>query len=418
MSIQDMVREKCEAARRAARVLAIASTTQKNAALQKAIELMHQRRDAIKQANAKDVAAGEPAGLSKAMLGRLLLDDKRIDDMIEGLSTVIALPDPVGEVRAAWRLPNGLQINQVTVPIGVIGIVYESRPNVTVDAGELCLKSGNAVLLRGGSEAIHSNGCLAELLQDACEAVGLPRSCVEFISTTDRAAVAAMLQMDEYLDLIIPRGGEELVRRVARESSIPTLKHARGLTHTFVDADADVDMAARIVYNAKVQRPGVCNALETLLVHQDIAPHALPPIFAKLREAGVELRGCERTRAIDDAVIEATDEDWDTEYLDLILAVKVVADLDEALEHIARYSSGLADAIVTNDYANAQRFLDEVDSATVYVNASTRFTDGGQFGLGAEMGISTDRLHARGPVALRELVSTKYAIRGDGQVRE
>jgi glutamate-5-semialdehyde dehydrogenase len=418
MSIEDTVREQCEAAKGAARVLATTSTTQRNAALQKAIGLMEERRGALKEANARDMKAGQEAGLSTAMLGRLRTDDKRIGGMIQGLSTVMGLPDPVGEVRRAWQLPNGLQINQVTVPIGVIGIVYESRPNVTIDAAALCLKAGNAAVLRGGSEAIHSNGCLAGMLQDACEQAGLPRSCIEFIATTDRAAVTALLQMDRYIDLIVPRGGEELVRRVSRESCIPSLKHARGLTHTFVDADADVEMAVRIVHNAKVSNPGVCNTLETLLVHRDIAPRALPPILARLREAGVEVHGCGRTKAIDSSVIDATDEDWDTEYLDLILSVKIVDSLDEALEHIARHGSGLADAIVTNDYANAQRFLEAVDSATVYVNASTRFTDGGQFGFGAEIGISTDKLHARGPVGLRELVSTKYVVRGEGQVRE
>ncbi len=418
MDIQTSVDAKARAARDASRTLAVASTTEKDNALAEMARRLRGSVDEIRTANEGDMRAGDAKGLSPAMLDRLLLTEERIEDMAAALQAVIDLPDPVGRIRRAWRRPNGIRISNVTVPIGAIGVIYESRPNVTVEATSLCLKAGNTVLLRGGSEAIHSNSALALLLAESCAAVGLPGDGVQFIEVTDRAAVMAMLKMDEYLDLIVPRGGEGLIRTVAENTTIPTLKHDRGLVHIYVDASADVDMATSIVHNAKVQRPGVCNAVETLLVHADAAPAAVPAIFADLRAAGVELRGCPRTREIDPDAAEASDEDWDEEYLDLILAVKIVDDMADAIAHIRRHSSGLAEAIVTESYSNAQQFLDIVDSATVYVNASTRFTDGGQFGLGAEIGISTSKLHARGPMALEELTSTKYVIRGSGQVRE
>jgi len=413
-----MVEAKARAVWEASRRLAQASTTAKNAVLLRAGRMLEERKAEIKEANARDLEQGQRDGLSKAMMDRLLLDDKRIRGMAQGLEEVAALRDPIGSGRAMWRLPNGLEITKVVVPIGAIGIIYESRPNVTIDAAGLCVKAGNAALLRGGSEAISSNLVLAEVFADACEAEGLPRSSVDIIPVTDRAAVMAMLKMDRYLSLIVPRGGAGLIRTVVENSTIPTLKHDRGLCHIYVDEGADVGMAVNIVHNAKVQRPGVCNAVETLLVHEAIATVALPAIVKDLQKAGVEIRGCPKTREIAPGIAAATEEDWDTEYLDLILSVKVVANMEEALEHIARYSTGVAEAIVTQDYARAERFLAEVDSATVYVNASTRFTDGGQFGLGAEIGISTDKLHARGPMSVEELTSTKYVIRGCGQVRE
>lgn len=418
MDIERSVRAKAKAAKDASRHLALAGTAARNGALAQMADALSRNIEQIREANRRDMEAGEAKGLPKAMLDRLLLTDARIEDMVASLHAVIDLPDPLGRVRSAWQRPNGIQISKVTVPIGAIGVIYESRPNVTVEAGSLCVKAGNAVLLRGGSEAIHSNSALAQLLAESCGAAGLPADCVQFIGVTDRAAVMAMLKMAEYLDLIVPRGGAGLIRTVAENTTIPTLKHDRGLVHIYVDASADVEMATRIVHNAKVQRPGVCNAVETLLVHKDAAPTTVPAIFAALHADSVEIRGCRRTREIAPDVKPATDEDWDEEYLDLILAVKIVDDMEEAIEHIRRYSSGLAEAIVTDHYSNAQRFLDVIDSATVYVNASTRFTDGGQFGLGAEIGISTSKLHARGPMALEELTSTKYIIRGSGQVRE
>jgi glutamate-5-semialdehyde dehydrogenase len=324
----------------------------------------------------------------------------------------------VGEVVETWRRPTGLEISRVRVPLGVIGFIYESRPNVTADAVGLCLKSGNAVILRGGSEAIESNAMIAALLAKAAEKAGAPHDAIQFIDTTDRAAVAAMLQLSELLDLVIPRGGEEFVRWVAETSRVPVLKHDRGLVHVFVDADADLEMARAIVVNAKAQRPSVCNALETLLVHRDIAARFLPGAAERLAEAGVELRGCSRTQALVPAALPATDKDWDEEYLDLVLAVRVVDGLDDAIAHIRRHGSGLAEAIVTNTLAHARRFTREVDAAAVLVNASTRLVDGGQFGMGAEMGISTSRVHARGPVGVRELTTIKHVVQGDGHLRD
>jgi glutamate-5-semialdehyde dehydrogenase len=311
-----------------------------------------------------------------------------------------------------------LEIGKVRVPLGVIGIIYESRPNVTADTAGLCLKSGNAVILRGGSEAIHSNICIANILAESAQKAGVPEYVIQLIKTTDRQAIYEMLKLDKYIDVIIPRGGEELIRTVTENSTIPVIKHDKGLCHVYVDNEANLKMAEEIAYNAKVQRPGVCNAMETLLVHQEIAPKFLPPLIQRYRQAGVEIRGCEQTRAMVPEVKPATEADWDTEYLDLILSIKVVTGIDEALEHIAQHGSMLSEAIVTENYTKARRFLQEVDAASVYVNASTRFTDGNEFGLGAEIGISTQKLHARGPVGLEELTSTKYIIYGSGQLRE
>jgi glutamate-5-semialdehyde dehydrogenase len=338
--------------------------------------------------------------------------------MAAGLHQIAALPDPVGVVVDSWRRPNGIEIAQVRVPLGVIGFIYESRPNVTADAVGLCVKSGNAVLLRGGSEAIESNAMIVAVLSKALEKAGVPPEAIQFIDTTDRAAVATLLGLSDLVDLVIPRGGEEFVRWVTEHARVPVLKHDRGLVHVFVDADADPDMATAIVMNAKVQRPSVCNAVETLLVHRDVAPRFLPAAAARLQAAGVELRGCPRTMALVPGIRAAAERDWDEEYLDLILAVRIVDDVDEAIAHVRRHGSGLAEAIVTNTLAHARRFTREIDAAVVLVNASTRFVDGGQFGMGAEMGISTSRVHARGPVGVRELTTTKYVVYGDGQVRE
>ncbi|MBW1918543.1 MAG: glutamate-5-semialdehyde dehydrogenase, partial [Deltaproteobacteria bacterium] len=328
------------------------------------------------------------------------------------------LPDPVGAVTSMWRRPNGLLVGRQRIPLGVIGFIYESRPNVTVDAAALCLKSGNAIILKGGKEAIRSNLILARIMAQALEEVGVPAAAVQVVPTTEREAVTELLKLDELVDLIIPRGGEGLIRFVAENSRIPVLKHYKGVCHIFVDADADLDMAEEICFNAKVQRPGVCNAMETMLVHEEIASRFLPRMFGRFRQANVELRGCSRTREIDPQVRPATAADWPEEYLDLILAVRVVPDLDAALDHIARYSSNHTEAIVTKDYDNAQRFLNEVDSSVVLVNASTRFNDGGELGLGAEIGISTSKLHAFGPMSLEELTTTKFIVYGSGQIRQ
>jgi len=370
----------------------------------------------IKQANALDMEAGQQAGLSAAMLDRLMLDDERIEKIAQALEEIAELPDPVGKVLSGWTIPNGLDIEKVAVPIGVIGIIYESRPNVTADAAGLCMKSGNAALLRGGSEAINSNLAIANALQDACQSIGLPRGCVSMIDITDHEAVQCMCRLPEYVDLIIPRGGEGLIRAVSESSQVPVLKHYKGMTQIYVDDEADVELAVKIVHNAKVQRPGVCNAVENLYVHA-AATDALRAVIADLQQSGVEVRGCPRTVAAAEGVVPATDEDFDTEYLDLIVSVMVVDSLDEALEHIAQHTSGLAEAIITENRDTAERFLREVDSAAVYHNASTRLTDGGVFGLGAEIGVSTDKLHARGPVGAQELTIYKYVCRGNGQIR-
>jgi glutamate-5-semialdehyde dehydrogenase len=418
MDVRALVTAKARAAREAATALALCSTKTKNDALMQMARALEEKTSALLDANQGDLERARGGGHTRAFLDRLRLTEPRIEEMARQLREIAALPDPVGDVVDAWKRPNGIDIARVRVPLGVIGFIYESRPNVTSDAAGLCLKAGNAVLLRGGSESIDSNTMIAALLAKAVEKAGGPAEAIQFIDTPDRAAVGVMLELDSYLDLVIPRGGEEFVRWVAEHSRVPVLKHDKGLVHVYVDAAADPDMATAIVVNAKAQRPSVCNALETLLVHQAAAPRMLPAIAARLGEAGVQVRGCPRTCALVPAATPATEQDWDAEYLDLVLAVKVVDDLGAAIAHIRRHGTGLAEAIVTNDLAAARRFTREVDAAAVLVNASTRLVDGNQFGLGAEMGISTSRVHARGPVGVRELTTTKFVVHGDGQVRE
>ncbi len=404
-------------ARAASNALRSMSPAIKNAALNAIAAALRTHKDPIQEANRQDLALGRKNGLTSAMLDRLELTDARIDAMAEGLEQVAALQDPVGDVVHQIVHANGMRIAQVRQPLGVVGIIYESRPNVTADAAGLCLKSGNACILRGGSEAFHSNVAIANVFVDAAVLAGIPEYAVQMIATTDRAAVGEMLKLDRYIDVIVPRGGKGLIARIYDESRIPVIAHLDGVCHTYVHRDANPEMAASICVNAKLQRPGVCNAMETMLVHADIASSFLPVVANALREGDCELRGCERTQAIIDCA-PATDDDWTAEYLDKILAIKVVDSLKEAIAHINEYGSHHSDCIVTESYAAAERFLDEVDSATVYVNASTRFTDGYQFGLGAEIGISTNKLHCRGPMALEGLTSLKYVIRGSGQILE
>ncbi|HAM53981.1 MAG: glutamate-5-semialdehyde dehydrogenase [Elusimicrobia bacterium GWA2_69_24] len=418
MDIAAEVQAKARAAKEASRVLALAPTRTKNEVLSQMARGLEEKAATILEANRADLARARSKGLTRAFVDRLTLTDGRIEEMATGVRQVAALPDPVGEVVETWHRPNGLEISRVRVPLGVIGFIYESRPNVTADAAALCLKSGNAVVLRGGSEAIESNTMIAQLLAKSVEKAGLPADVIQYVDTPDRAAVMALLTLDRDLDLIIPRGGEELVRLVTERATVPVLKHDKGLCHVFVDEGADLGMAVAIAVNAKAHRVSVCNAMETLLVHAAIAPRYLPVVAARLGEAGVEIRGDERTRAFVPAARVAEESDWDTEYLDSIVAVKVVDSLDEAMAHIRRHGSGLAEAIVTSDLRRARRFTHEVDAAAVLVNASTRLVDGSQFGMGAEMGISTSRLHARGPVGVRELTTTKFVVLGDGQIRE
>lgn len=403
-------------AKEAARVLATAGAL-KEAALLHAAHALWSRREEILAANAQDLEAGKAAGLSQALLDRLALTEGRIQDMKTAVEEVAKAADPVGRILSGETRPNGLRIEKVTVPLGVIGIIYEARPNVTSDAAALCLKAGNVVILRGGKEAIHSNKAVAGVLRDALEEAGLPADCVQLVEDTSRQSAQELMGLTQYLDVLIPRGGAGLIRSVKENARVPVIETGVGNCHVYVDASADLDMAAEIIYNAKCSRPSVCNAIETILVHQDVAKAALPKIKARLDEKQVELRGCDRARGILPGITLAVEEDWATEYLDYILAVKVVDSLEDALGHIARYSTGHSECIVTQDYTAAQRFLNEVDAAAVYVNASTRFTDGGQFGLGAEIGISTQKLHARGPMGLEQLVSYKFLIRGSGQVR-
>ncbi|HIE10105.1 MAG TPA: glutamate-5-semialdehyde dehydrogenase [Kiritimatiellae bacterium] len=402
----------------ASRKLATLSARRKNAILQAMADELEDRRDRILEANRRDMEAGRAAGLSGAMLDRLELTGSRMESMIRGIRNVTALKDPVGIKISRWIRPNGLEIVKVRVPIGVIAIVYESRPNVTVDAAVLCIKAGNAVILRGGSEAIHSNLALADALQAGGTREGLPEYAVQIVRNTDREAVRELCRLNEYLDLIIPRGGEGLIRFITETSRVPVIKHYKGVCHVYVDESADLEMAIRICENAKCQRPGVCNAMETLLVHERIAERFLPRMAQVFRRHDVELRGDEKSRAIVRDIQAACEDDWYAEYLDLILAVRVVPDLESAVEHINHYGSHHSDAIVTGSEKAARRFTNEVDSATVYINASTRFTDGGEFGMGAEIGISTDKLHARGPMGLEELTTYKYVIYGNGQIRE
>jgi len=404
-------------AKEASCLLARFSTDTKNAALREMADGLERARDLLIEENGKDLAAGEKAGLSLPMMDRLRLTPALIRGMADGLREVTHLPDPVGEVVKMWRRPNGLMVGRMRIPIGVIGIIYESRPNVTADAAGLCLKSGNCVILRGGSEAAHSNHAIAQILQNALVETGIPADAIQVLPHPGREAMREMLQLEDSIDLVIPRGGEELIRFVTTHSKIPVIKHYKGICHIFVDEDADLEMAARICLNAKVQRPGVCNAMETLLVHEKVAERFLPRIAELLTEAGVELRGCDRTRRILSHVGEATEKDWSEEYLDLILSIRVVDGIEEAMSHIESYGSLHTEAIVTSDYSNAQRFLREVNSSCVLVNASTRFNDGFELGLGSEIGISTSKLHAFGPMGLEELTTTKFIVYGEGQIR-
>ncbi|MBN1475088.1 MAG: glutamate-5-semialdehyde dehydrogenase [Syntrophaceae bacterium] len=417
MDINNSIKQIAQKAQQASRQLSRVSAAVKNEALLKMADELLAKSNFLVKENAKDVAAAKKAGLTAAMIDRLTLKKETIDSMARGLREVAALPDPVGKVTSMWRRPNGLLVGRMRIPLGVIGIIYESRPNVTVDASALCLKAGNAVILRGGSEAINSNIAIASILREVLSKSPIPAEAIQVIPFTDREGVSALLQMDEYVDLIIPRGGEELIRAVVAQSKIPVIKHYKGVCHLFVDKDADLEMAADICLNAKAQRPGVCNALETMLVHKDIADKFLPLAAKKLRKAGVIIKGCEQTKKIIKRIETATEKDWYTEYLDLILAVKVVDDIDAAIAHIEKYGSLHTESIITKDYANAQRFLNEVNSSTVVVNASTRFSDGFELGLGAEIGISTTKLHAFGPMGLEELTTTKFIIYGNGQVR-
>ena len=417
-ALREQIRQVVLEAKQAARRLAQASTDQKNAALKAMADSLRAARQEIASANTADVETATRSQLPGPMVERLVLNEQRFEEMVASVEAVAGLPDPVGEVIRMWRRPNGLLVGKVRVPLGVVGIIYESRPNVTSDCAALCLKSGNAVVLRGGAEAFRSNCAIATVLRQAINLAGLPAAAVSCLPTPERAGVDLMLQMDDAIDVIIPRGGEALIRHVVETSKIPVIKHAKGVCHVYVDEAADLAMAQRIAFNAKCQRPATCNAMETLLVHQRVASPFLPSMVRQLQQGGVEIRGCERTRALVGGLTAATEADWSTEYLDLILSVKIVDSLDEAIEHISRYGSAHSDAIVTTHHARAMRFLREVDSACVYVNASTRFTDGFQFGLGAEIGISTDKLHARGPMGLEELTTYKYIVFGDGQLRE
>ncbi len=412
------VEMKARAAKEASRLLALAPTRTKNEALAQMARGLEERTAAILDANRHDLERARAAGHARAFVDRLTLTEGRVEEMATGLRHVASLPDPVGETVETNRRPSGLEIARVRVPLGVIGFIYESRPNVTADAAGLCLKSGNAVLLRGGSEALESNTLLAQILGKAVEKAGLPSEAIQAVETADRAGVMAMLTLDRYLDLIIPRGGEEFVRLVAERATVPVLKHDKGLCHLYVDEGADQDMAVAVAVNAKAQRVSVCNSLETLLVHAAIAPALLPRLAVRLAEAGVEVRGDERARALMPGARVAEPADWDAEYLDYILAVRVVEGFDEAVAHIRKHGSGLAESIVTCDVRRARRFTQEVDAAAVLVNAYTRLVDGSQFGMGAEMGISTSRVHARGPVGVRELTTTKFVVWGDGHIRE
>ncbi len=417
MAVYDMVRAKAAAAKKAAAMLAVTDTAVKNKALAAMAAALEEKQQAILAANAEDMRCAAAGGMKVSMLDRLKLTEERIAAMAAGLRQLAALPDPVGRVLGGSRLPNGLTLTKVRVPLGVIGIIYEARPNVTADAAGLCLKAGNAVLLKGGSEAMQSNMAIAGILAEAAEAAGIPAGAIQFIGTSDRQAVTDLIRMNGLVDVVIPRGGAGLIRAVVENASVPVIETGAGVCHTYVDASADVPMAVEIAFNAKVQRPSVCNAMETLLVHKDVAGKFMPSMLERYLAAGVQIRGDARTQAYGDRVLAATEADWAQEYGDLTLAVKVVDSMQEAMEHIARYGTGHSECIVTNDYKNAETFQKSVDAAVVYVNASTRFTDGFEFGLGAEIGISTQKLHARGPMGLEEMTSTKYLVNGNGQIR-
>ncbi|MEX1011708.1 MAG: glutamate-5-semialdehyde dehydrogenase [Balneolaceae bacterium] len=416
-TIEEQVELIGRRARKASRELAGLNTSQKNRILIAMADSVDRSADVIKEENRKDLADAKEKGLADALVDRLVLDDNRLKLMTNGLRAIAGLPDPVGRSLRTWRKSNGLELRKMAVPIGVIGMIYESRPNVTADAAALCLKASNAVILRGGSEAFRSNHAIASAMIESGVAAGLPEHSIQLIPVREREAVDRLITMDKYVDLLIPRGGEGLIRAVAERATVPVLKHYKGVCHVYVDGSADPEMAMSIVENAKCQRPGVCNAAETLLIDREIAEEWLPQMAARLRQQGVELRGCEESCRIDRRILPATEEDWVTEYLDLILSIRVVDGVEEAVEHINSYGSGHSDAVVTESASAADYFVKRVDSAAVYVNASTRFTDGSEFGMGAEIGISTDRLHARGPVGLEELTTYKYVIRGEGQIK-
>ena len=417
MDTYELVKAKAAAAKKAAAKLAVTSTAVKNKALLAMAEALLAKQEQILAAIAIDMERAAAKGMKSSMLDRLKLTEARIEGMADGLRQVAGLPDPVGNVLDGKTLANGLTITKVRVPLGVIGIIYEARPNVTADAAGLCLKSGNAVVLKGGSEAMESNKAVAGILSEAATAAGMPEGAIQFIDTSDRQAVQDLIHLNGLVDVVIPRGGAGLIKMVVMNATVPVIETGAGVCHTYVDASADVEMAVKIAYNAKVQRPSVCNAMETLLVHKDAAAKFMPAMLAKYAEAGVEIRGDEGVQSFDKAVVPVTEEDWATEYGDLRLSVRIVDSIEEAMEHIARFGTGHSECIVTNDYSQAQLFQRTVDAAAVYVNASTRFTDGNEFGFGAEIGISTQKLHARGPMALPELTSTKYLICGNGQVR-
>ena len=417
MNLHSTIRKIGDQALIASRKMVKLSTAKKNAILNAMADAIHQQRAAIQEANALDLAQAKANGLAPAMIDRLTLTDARIDAMVSGIREVVALPDPVGKKIWKRARPNGIVIEKRRVPLGVIAIIYESRPNVTADAAVLCTKTANAVILRGGKEAIHSNLAIARALQEGGESAGMPRHAIQLIETTDREAVRELVQMDDRVDVVIPRGGESLIRAVVENAHVPVLKHYKGVCHVFVDEHADFAQALAIIENAKCQRPGVCNAIETLLVHEAAAPAFLPMLGELAARRGVELRGCDATRALLPVCLPVTEADWSTEYLALILSVRVVRDIKKAIQHVNTYGSHHSDAIITTDARNAKKFLKEVDSAAVYANASTRFTDGGEFGMGAEMGISTDKLHARGPMGLEELTTYKYIVTGSGQIR-
>ena len=418
MNIKDYMTGLGENARKAGREISRAETSNKNRALLKIAEVIEQNKDRVIGENAKDLANGKANGLDNAMLDRLAVTLKSIKAMVEGLEQVAVLPDPVGEISGLRYRPSGIQVGQMRVPLGVIGIIYESRPNVTVDAAALCLKSGNACILRGGSESIHSNQAIAACIAAGLEAAGLPQEAVQIVATTDRAAVGELITMNHYVDVIVPRGGKGLIERISKDATIPVIKHLDGICHVYIDGEADLDKSVAVALNAKTQRYGVCNAMETLLVAQSIAAEILPVLAGKFLEKGVELRGCPKTCSLVPECLRATEEDWATEYLAPILSIKIVSGLDEAIEHINCYGSQHTDTIMTGNFAKARRFLREVDSSSVMVNASTRFADGFEYGLGAEIGISTDKLHARGPVGLEGLTSLKFIVLGDGHIRQ
>jgi len=402
----------------AASRLAQVSTDEKNRVLLRMAEELGEQQGRLLDANQKDLEAARKAEVSPALLDRIALNPSRIQAMAKGIREVVALPDPVREIIKMWRRPNGLQVGKMRIPLGIIAIIYEARPNVTADAAVLCLKSGNAVILRDGSETFFSNQTIGEVLRAACRGSEVPEESIQVVQSKDRGMVYELLQLDNYIDLVIPRGGEELIASVTANSRVPVVKHFKGVCHVYIDSEASLEMAERISLNAKVQRPSVCNAMETLLVNEAIAPKFLPAVIAKLQQAGVEIRGCKKTQALVPGVKAATETDWTTEYLDLILSIRVVEDMDEAIDHIERYGSQHTEAIVTSDYARAREFIDRVNSSAVMVNASTRFNDGGELGLGAEIGISTSKIHAFGPMGLEELTTTKFVVLGDGQIRE